>query len=607
MAKDLAGALDDCLTALAQGIPLEECLARYPQWAEELRSLLEVATELRQVPPLAPDPVRQEAAHRRFLQRAAALGAPGQAGVLPPRSGLPLLARLAALAAGLLLVVMLLGGATVALAWDSQPDSPLYPVKLATERARLWLTFDDEDKARLLLEQSERRLQEIRNLMARGKAVSPNVLAALRRRTDRVHDILTQKDVSPEIRDRAEKLWARQEGLLLSLRDSLATDADDEFAAALVVVHNGRLALQGRPSPLPITPRQVTVGLIRFAGPVRQERPGLLTVGGWPVVVDEHTIFESDATDGQGRNGLVTAVRDDAGQLRALIVVLGDRVLEGDIRLRGVLEKLERGRWRIGGHIFSVDEATLARGRLRPGALAEVRGRPTRDQELRAAVVRALGSQIFLYEGAYGGIRRQDGAVYWIVGGQEIRVTAVTFIDARAAPVQKGRLVRVEGLLRDSQPLALRIRTLPAFSEGGTVRLEGALRGVDGGRWSLAGIPVNVEGAEGPLSPPPLGSWLQVEGVWAGRVLMAQTVRVGPKMERQVLVEGPVEEVKEGLLKVGGTLLRLSADTVVRGTVTPGAYAVVQSVAAADGSLQAVQVEAWGGPPPSTPEPTPVP
>ena len=45
MAKDFEAALDECLVAIAGGAPVSECLGRYPEYADQLRPLLETGTQ----------------------------------------------------------------------------------------------------------------------------------------------------------------------------------------------------------------------------------------------------------------------------------------------------------------------------------------------------------------------------------------------------------------------------------------------------------------------------------------------------------------------------------------------------------------------------------
>ena len=69
MKRDIDGALDECLTLLqSEQVTLDECLARYPDQAAELRPLLEMAIVIRRVPAPLSSPVAFEAGKRRMLQ-----------------------------------------------------------------------------------------------------------------------------------------------------------------------------------------------------------------------------------------------------------------------------------------------------------------------------------------------------------------------------------------------------------------------------------------------------------------------------------------------------------------------------------------------------------
>ena len=69
----------------------------------------------------------------------------------------------------ILLVVCLVGGGTVFAASGSMPDSPLYPVKLATEHVQLALTFSDIGKAEANARLADKRVQEIVYLTGKDK------------------------------------------------------------------------------------------------------------------------------------------------------------------------------------------------------------------------------------------------------------------------------------------------------------------------------------------------------------------------------------------------------------------------------------------------------
>jgi hypothetical protein len=69
MKRDVNYALDECLTLLGEGrVTLEECLARYPEYASELRQALEVALEVRRVSPPISSPTAFTAGKQRMLE-----------------------------------------------------------------------------------------------------------------------------------------------------------------------------------------------------------------------------------------------------------------------------------------------------------------------------------------------------------------------------------------------------------------------------------------------------------------------------------------------------------------------------------------------------------
>jgi ferric-dicitrate binding protein FerR (iron transport regulator) len=68
MKRDLTHALDECLALLGEGrATLEECLARYPKCASDLRPLLELTLELQGLPRPSSSPAAFAAGKRRML------------------------------------------------------------------------------------------------------------------------------------------------------------------------------------------------------------------------------------------------------------------------------------------------------------------------------------------------------------------------------------------------------------------------------------------------------------------------------------------------------------------------------------------------------------
>lgn len=149
--------LDECLKRLLLGNEtIEQCLQRFPQHAAELKPLLETVLATRQATAVRPRPEFRKLARQRFNS------AVREAGVKKARPPF----RLAwhsgwAVAVSVILIAVLGGGGTVVAASGSMPDSPLYPVKRATEQVQLALTFSDLSKAELHARLADKRVSEI--------------------------------------------------------------------------------------------------------------------------------------------------------------------------------------------------------------------------------------------------------------------------------------------------------------------------------------------------------------------------------------------------------------------------------------------------------------
>jgi Domain of unknown function (DUF5667)/Domain of unknown function (DUF5666) len=141
-------AFEDCLARLQSGASLEQVLALYPAWRQELRPMLLAAQAARQEGAKVRVPRAAMARSRaKFLQKANYMGA----GRSRPAAHLPTW-RLAAVS--LIVVLVLASGlvTTVVVSAHALPGDVLYPVKIATEQTQLLLTRNAV--RRLQLEQS---------------------------------------------------------------------------------------------------------------------------------------------------------------------------------------------------------------------------------------------------------------------------------------------------------------------------------------------------------------------------------------------------------------------------------------------------------------------
>lgn len=164
--------LDRCLTRLSDGsADIDRCLAEYPDWASELRPLLEAAMEgARDRPALDPDREYARLSEVRLLNRipvapsVAVRSRSGRRGI----SGILVLRP--AFIGALLLVGLGLGSLGVARASASAlPGDELYAVKRGLEEVRLGLSLNSATEAALLGGYADERLREVESLASQGR------------------------------------------------------------------------------------------------------------------------------------------------------------------------------------------------------------------------------------------------------------------------------------------------------------------------------------------------------------------------------------------------------------------------------------------------------
>lgn len=181
--REFYDVFDECLDRMAKGEDIEACLKDYPQYARELKPLLETAFTVKQSVSVTPRPEFTTRAKAEFQVAVREANA-------RPRHRFFIWQPVWATAMGIFLAVLLAGSFTVAAAGNSMPDEPLYPVKLATEQVRLVLTPSPVAKAELSAELADRRVNEIINMAAKGEPEKVEVAAArLQQDLDRIASI----------------------------------------------------------------------------------------------------------------------------------------------------------------------------------------------------------------------------------------------------------------------------------------------------------------------------------------------------------------------------------------------------------------------------------
>ncbi len=173
MPETIENILQDCLDLLRRRTAASECLALYPEFAEELAPLLAASVRAENLL------VRPMGAGSRSRIKATVLGEWNRRRA-PKRRwwNLPALApRWAAMAATVAVALLLGGSGTVLAAGYSVPGDALYPVKQVREEVELWLTWSPEAKVDMYTRLVNKRADEIRALAAAGRAGSSGIAA----------------------------------------------------------------------------------------------------------------------------------------------------------------------------------------------------------------------------------------------------------------------------------------------------------------------------------------------------------------------------------------------------------------------------------------------
>jgi len=157
--------VNECLEAIIRGESVSDCLARYPEQANELRPLLQMMVAARKACCVTPRPEFRARARYEYRQAVAASCA-GRG-----KGGFHWSWRWSAAIPLALIVMMISGGGIVAASSSSLPGQPLYGVKLAIERTQVNFTPSEEGRVKLYAAQAERRVDEIVALTASGNTL----------------------------------------------------------------------------------------------------------------------------------------------------------------------------------------------------------------------------------------------------------------------------------------------------------------------------------------------------------------------------------------------------------------------------------------------------
>jgi hypothetical protein len=145
---------------------------------------------------------------------------------------------------------------------DSLPDSPLYPVKLATEQVQIWLAPDAEAKAQLHLQFVQRRFQEAQELLQQGKPLNRSALQTLSNEAEQTRAEINQLRAAQAqaLRQRYADWLAAQRAALARLQASAPSQTQADLGETIGILDQVQQQvrqdiLAGRPpTPTPSNP-----------------------------------------------------------------------------------------------------------------------------------------------------------------------------------------------------------------------------------------------------------------------------------------------------------------------------------------------------------------
>ncbi len=173
--------LANCIEEIRSGkSTIEDCLKRYPQLGNELRSLLEIAASLKP-DEVSPSPQFKERAKMHLFDEVR----PAPIKVTQPvwkwyRTPSRILAPVSIA----MLIFIIAGGSTVYASQSSLPGDTLYPVKTGIENLQLAVTTSPAVKADLYLKFTQRRIDEVQQEVKLNRNVSAETLAKIQQQFD---------------------------------------------------------------------------------------------------------------------------------------------------------------------------------------------------------------------------------------------------------------------------------------------------------------------------------------------------------------------------------------------------------------------------------------
>lgn len=530
MLRDLEGAIDECLACLDRGKSLESCLERFPAYRDELEPLLRTAAIVcESYRPPQPPPEALARVKATFMATAEEYrrGAEHEAEHPPsfwqqmlawwtPKPGLG--RALASISLVLVLLVGVLSGGSMVSA-NSIPGDTFYGVKRASENVRVFLTVDVEERAALQQEFDERRVDEVKQVIEKGREVdvdfSGTVEAVL---PDHIVINGLQVALSPQVSKAKPVVGAE-------LKIDGQTRSDGSIAAEAVSVVSAPEPTKELPTPLPeptATPqpeqRPTEVPTATLAPPT-EEPPK-------PTETPEPTAEPTEvytATPEPTATGTAPATPTPPPTNTAIPTATFTPLPTNTpappprdigVRIEGLIESITQDYWHVAGEHISVRSSTSINQDAAPAAIggwAVVNASKMSNGSLVARDIRVVrGPDQPPVPKEFSGTIESIGADQWIVSGHAVLIDGNTSIEGSTPQV--GAIAHIKAEQHsDGRLVALRI-TVEKKPEQ-VVQFEGIIGAIVGDRWVVAGQEILI-GPDTQISgTPAVGALAEVEAV----------------------------------------------------------------------------------------------
>ena len=165
--NNLYEALESCLREIERGASIEAALLRYPDFADELRPILEASVDAANIAVALPSETVVQRNRAKVLQRGAQIREAKAKS--SQRTWFVSLRRLVVTLA-VLIVLSVSGTGLVRASSATVPGDNLYPVKRTWEDVLVAFTFNVQQRDALEVDHENERLQELQELFAEGRS-----------------------------------------------------------------------------------------------------------------------------------------------------------------------------------------------------------------------------------------------------------------------------------------------------------------------------------------------------------------------------------------------------------------------------------------------------